>query len=94
MKIKLTTPVTVCTYAEITGTEINATSVIVTVLYGNSTTGYDISNELTKKLTYPVGANVDSILANTRTKAELDTAILTMVATDISYPEMNGTLVD
>ena len=94
MKIRLSTPVTVCTYATITKTEINATNVIVTISYGNSTTGWDISNVLIKQISYPVGADIDAILASAHTKIELDAAILNIVATGTTYPEMNGTVVD
>jgi hypothetical protein len=94
MKIKLNTPAVICEYAKITGIQTNDVSVIIAVSYGKSTTGWDISNEITKQITYPIDSNIDNLLSSVHSKSELDSAITAMIASGTMYPELTGTVVE
>jgi hypothetical protein len=94
-RIRLNSPIQVGTYVQIHQITATQDSVIITLEWGNSSGGMDFNIYGTKDVIFPLGDDVNALLANSKTKEDLDNAVLEMLANGTeTAPWATGTFFD
>ena len=94
-RIHLATPILVGTHVQIKEISATQNAVVITLEWGNSSGGRDFNILGTRQVNFPLGDDVNTLLSNSKTKDELDNAVLTMLANGtLTAPEMTGTVID